>query len=110
MSEATFCRSKAEDKDLLESNSLKAIVNLQKYQTKMKAWRDKKVKEKTFDIGDLVLLWSPHIETFGKLQPKRQGPDVVVEKSRPGSYRLLDSEGRMLPHSWNEDNLRHFYI
>jgi hypothetical protein len=34
--EATFDPSKAEDKDMLESDRLKTIVNLQKYQTKMK--------------------------------------------------------------------------
>jgi hypothetical protein len=56
MEDAIFCPTKEEAKDLLESDTIKAIDNLQKYQTKMKYWRDKKVKEKTFDIGDLVLL------------------------------------------------------
>jgi hypothetical protein len=110
MLEATFCPSKAEDKDLLESDWLKAIAILQKYQTEMKVWRDKKVKQKNFDIGDLVLLRSPRTESSGKLQPKWDGPYVIIEKSRPGSYHLSDSEGKMMAHSWNSDNLRRFYI
>jgi hypothetical protein len=80
----TLYPSEAEDKDLLESDSLQAIVNLQKYQTEMKAWRNNKEKQKTFHIGDLVLVWSPHTESLGKLQPKWNGPYVIAEKSRPG--------------------------
>jgi hypothetical protein len=34
------CPSKAEDKDLLEPNMLKAVANLQKYQDEIRAWRD----------------------------------------------------------------------
>jgi hypothetical protein len=44
MAEATFCPTEVEDKDLVESDRLKAIKNLEKYQTEMKAWIDKKVK------------------------------------------------------------------
>jgi hypothetical protein len=80
MEDAIFCPTKEEAKDLLESDRIKAIDNLQKYQTKMKYWRDKKVKEKTFDIGDLVLLWSPHTKSLVQLQPKWDEPYVVVER------------------------------
>jgi hypothetical protein len=96
--------------DLLELDRLKAIENLEKYQTEIKAWRDKKVKERVFNIGDLVLLQSPRAESLGKLQPKWQGPYLATKESRPGSYRLSDSEGGMLPHSRHADNLRCFYI
>jgi hypothetical protein len=41
---------------LLEIDRLNAIIKLQKYQIEMNAWRDKKVKQITFDVGDLVLL------------------------------------------------------
>jgi hypothetical protein len=34
----------------------------------------------------------------------------VTEKKRPGSFRLANSEGRVLEHSWNADSLRRFYI
>jgi hypothetical protein len=74
MAEATFCPIEVEDKDLVESDRLKAIKNLEKYQTEMKAWIDKKVKERLFDLGDLVLLCRPHKESLGKLQPKWDGP------------------------------------
>jgi hypothetical protein len=50
------CPSETEEKDLLESDRLKAVANLQKYQEETRAWRDPKVKLRDFDVGNLVLL------------------------------------------------------
>jgi hypothetical protein len=47
--------SEAEEKDLLESDRLKAVENLQKYQEETRAWRDPNVKLRDFDGGNLVL-------------------------------------------------------
>jgi hypothetical protein len=70
----------------------------------------KMVKLKHMEVGDLVLLWSPRTEASGKLEPKWTIPFVVVEKTRPCFFCLADNEGRVLEHSWNADNLHHFYI
>jgi hypothetical protein len=35
---------------------------------------------------------------------------IVIEKTRPGSFRFADNEGRVLEHFWNADNVRRFYI
>jgi hypothetical protein len=61
--------TEAEFKDLLEPKRMKAVKNLHAYQAKMRVWRDKKVKEKTIELGDLVLLQSPRTESSGKLEP-----------------------------------------
>jgi hypothetical protein len=34
----------------------------------------------------------------------------VIEKTRTRSFCLYDIEGKELEHSWNADNLRHFYV
>jgi hypothetical protein len=80
--EASPCPSEAEEKDLLESNMLKAVTNLWKYQDEMKSWRDPKVKKREFDVGNLVLLRSPRTESFGKLESKWDGPYVINKKTR----------------------------
>jgi CCR4-NOT transcriptional regulation complex NOT5 subunit len=54
--EIQACLNEAEEKDLLESDKLKAIANLQKYQEEISTWRDPKVKLREFDVGNLVLL------------------------------------------------------
>jgi hypothetical protein len=50
------CLSGAEEKDPLQSDRLKAMANLQKYQEETRAWRDPKVKLQDFGVGNLVLL------------------------------------------------------
>jgi hypothetical protein len=62
---------------------MKVVENLQSYQNETKAWRDKKVKLKHIEVGDLVVLWSTRIEALVKLEPKWTRPFMVVEKTRP---------------------------
>jgi hypothetical protein len=76
--EATYSPTKGESKDLLELEHMKAVENLQSYQNETRAWRDKKIKQKHIEAGDLVLLRSPHTEASEKLEPKWSGPFVVV--------------------------------
>jgi hypothetical protein len=108
--EAIYHPTEVESKNLLEPKRIKAVDNLQFYIKEIKAWRDKKVKLKHIAVGDSVLLWSPHTETAGKLEPKWTGPFLVMEKIRPGSFCLADSEGRVREHSWNIDNLWCFFV
>jgi hypothetical protein len=107
---ATYTLNKAKSKDLLEPERMKAVENLQSYQNETRAWRDKKVKQKHIKARDLVLQRSLRTEASEKLEPKWSGPNVVTEKTRPGSFCLANNEGRVLEHSWNADNLHYFYI
>jgi hypothetical protein len=104
------CPSEAEDKDLLEPDKLKAVANLQKCQDETKAWRDLKVKLQELDVGNPVLLRSPRTKSSDKVEAKRAGPYVVIEKSRPGAYCILDPQGKMLEHSSNAGNLHRFFV
>jgi hypothetical protein len=61
------CPTEAEEKDLLESNRLRAVTNLQKYQDETRSRRDLKVKKREFDVDNLVLLRSPQTESSSKL-------------------------------------------
>jgi hypothetical protein len=54
--EAIYNPTEAESKDLLELECMKLVDNLQSYQNETRAWRDKKVKLKSIEAGDLVLL------------------------------------------------------
>jgi hypothetical protein len=103
------CPNEAEEKDLLESDRLKAIANLQKYQEEIRTWRDLKVKLREFDVGNLVLLRSPRIKNTGKFEAKWTRPYVVTDKMRPDMHRSSDTQGRLLEHSWNAENLHCFY-
>jgi hypothetical protein len=103
------CPSEAKKKDLLESERLKAVANLQKYLDETRSWANQKVKKREFDVGNLVLLRSPKTESSNKLESKCDGPYVVVEKTRLWAYRLTDLERPKLEYSRNADNLHRFY-
>jgi hypothetical protein len=51
-----YAPNKAKEKDLLESKRLKAVINRQKYQDKIRNWRDLKVEKRDFNAGNIVLL------------------------------------------------------
>jgi hypothetical protein len=100
----------SDDKDLMELDILQASENLEKYQQETTKWRDKKIMKKGIAIGDWVLKRKPNAETSGKLQPKWEGPFLVIKSNRPGSYHLSDAEGNELQHPWNADSLKKYYI
>jgi hypothetical protein len=108
--ETVPCPNEVEEKDLLKSDRLKVVVNLEKYQEQTRAWRDPMVKPWELDLGNLVLLRRPNTESTGEFKPKWTWPYVVTQKTRPGTYCLLDIEGRVLEHSKNTENLRRYYI
>jgi hypothetical protein len=84
---------------LLESDRLKAVANLEKYQEETRAWSDLKVKRKWFEVRNPMLLRSPRMENTGKFEAKWIGPYIISEKKRPGAYRLSGTQGRVLEHS-----------
>jgi hypothetical protein len=97
--DAPPCPNEAEEKDLLESDRLKAVVNLQKYQDETRSCRYPKVKKRDFDIWNLVLLRSPRTESSDKLESKWEGSYVIIEKTSPGAYHLTNPQGPKLEHS-----------
>jgi hypothetical protein len=44
-----------------------------------------------------------------KLNSRWEGPFIISKVTRPGSYRLQDSNIQEVPNSWNIEHLRHFY-
>jgi hypothetical protein len=78
--EAIYSPIEAESKDLLEPEHMKVVENLQSYQNEMRAWRDKKVRQKHIKARDFVLLRSPITKASEKLEPKWIRPYLVMEK------------------------------
>jgi hypothetical protein len=98
------------DKDLLEDYIVNVLGTIIKYQEEIKTWRDKSVKTKEFDEGDLVLIRTPLTQARGKLKPKWEGPYIVSKKTSVCAYRLTSQTGVHLDHSWSVENLQRFYV
>jgi hypothetical protein len=53
-----------------------------------KAWRDRKVVRKDIKVGDLVLKGKKNRENPGNLQELLEGPYIMKETNRSGSFSL----------------------
>ena len=51
-----------------------------------------------------------HLDKQGKLQSQWYEPFMVANMVKPGVYRLLNEEGVETSHTWNVDNLCHFFM
>jgi hypothetical protein len=71
-----------------------------------------KVKGRQFRVGDLVLRKAEFVAAErreGKLGANWEGPYRVVRILTPGTYRLEDRDGKLLPHPWNIQHLKRYY-
>ncbi|GKV33305.1 hypothetical protein SLEP1_g41831 [Rubroshorea leprosula] len=74
--------------------------NLDLLDDKIANFYNKRVRPRTFKVGDLVLKKAglTGFETrFGKLAPNWEGPYTVAEVPHPGAYILRDTEGNRVP-------------
>jgi hypothetical protein len=44
-----------------------------------------------------------------KLTPPWEGPYIVTEVLKPGTYKLSNEKGEIFTNAWNIEQLRHFY-
>jgi hypothetical protein len=65
---------------------------------------------KNIQDGDLVLRRKANAANAEKFQPKWEGPYIEKTVGRPGSFYLIDAEGKTSVHTWNVDSLHRFYI
>jgi hypothetical protein len=97
----------------LELDSVKearctALVQSAQYLQGIRRYHDHNVRERSFSIGDLALRRIQDESGLHKLNSRWEGPFVVNQVTRPGSYRLQYPEGQDVPNSWKVQNLRKF--
>ena len=98
-----------DDLDRLEELRDTAVIESAKNQLAMRRYRDKNVRVRRFVAGDLVLRRVLTTKDQHKLSPTWEGPFVIHEVLRPGSYRLKREDGTVLTNPWNIEHLRPFY-
>ncbi|KAF0911443.1 hypothetical protein E2562_008316 [Oryza meyeriana var. granulata] len=93
--------------DLIDEAKGQAAQNLDSYIATTKAWFNTKLVPRSFAPGDMVLRCALNPR---KLQNKWEGPFVVTQASARGAYRLADLDGTSLPHPWNAEALKKYYV
>jgi hypothetical protein len=101
--------SKRVDIDGLEEACCAALVQSARYLEGIRCYHDRNVKERSFNIGDLVLRRIQNTEGLHKLSSPWEGPFIVAKVTGPGFYRLQMLEGEDVNNSWNIDRLCRFY-
>ncbi|KAM2716207.1 hypothetical protein EV2_045717 [Malus domestica] len=98
--------------DLVEEHRNQAHLRNVAYKQRISNYYDSRVKPRSFKVGDWVLkkrLLCDRVPSEGTLSPNWDGPFEVVGISRPGSYKLRNSDSKTFGHPWNADHLKYYY-
>jgi hypothetical protein len=101
--------SRGVDIDGLEEARCAALVQSATYLEGIRCYHGRNVKERSFNVGDLVLRRIQNTEGLHKLSSHWEGPFTVAKVTELGSYRLQTLEGEDVNNSWNVDQLCRFY-
>jgi hypothetical protein len=80
--------SRRVDNDGLEEARCAALVQSARYLEGIRRYHDRNVKERSFNVGDLVLRRIQNTKGLHKLSSPWEGPFTVAKVTRLGSYRL----------------------
>jgi hypothetical protein len=95
--------------DSVEEARCTALVQSARYLQGIRRYHDRNIRERSFSVVDLVLRRIQDKSSLHKLNSRWEGPFVVKQVTRPGSYPLQHPEVQDVPNSWNIQNLRKFY-
>jgi len=95
--------------DQLDEARDTALLRSAKYLQALRRYHSRRVRDRAFNIGDLVLRLMQSNKDCHKLSPPWEGPYVITEVLRPGAYKLKTIEGEVFTNAWNIEQLRRFY-
>ena len=97
------------DIDSLEEARCAALVQSSRYLEGIRRYHDRNFKERSFNVGDLILRRIQNMAGLHKLSSPWEGPFSIKTVTGPGSYRLQTLEGEEIDNSWNVEQLCRFY-
>ena len=90
--------------ELLDERRLRATEHVQVYQNRLSKFYQKKVIERKFEIGDMVVK-----RKMVKKVINWEGLFVIKEAYPRNAYKLVNVDGDELGHPWNSLYLKKFY-
>jgi hypothetical protein len=99
--------------DEVTDKRMEALEEIEKDKRRVAIAYNKKVKAKSFQVGDLVWKTILHIGSksnkLGKWSPSWEGPYKVVKICSGNSYMVETLQGQRLPRALNERYLKIFH-
>ncbi len=108
-SEERYGEDWVDDINRLEEAREAALIQSARYLQGLRRYHNRNVRSRAFLVGDLVLRKIQTTRDRHKLSPLWEGPFVISEVTRPGSYRLKREDSTHIDNSWNIEHLRRFY-
>jgi hypothetical protein len=107
--EERYGEDRVDDLHRLEKAREAALIQSARYLQGLRCYHNRNVRSRAFLVGDLVLRKIQTTRDQHKLSPLWEGPFIISEVTRPGSYRLKREDGTPIDNSWNIEHLRRFY-
>ncbi len=85
--------------ELVKVVRVEALEHMRKYAEGTSATYNRKVRPTELRPGHLVLTKKANPMAVGKLESKWEGPYLIKQRSRTGSFRLATLEGEEFDHS-----------
>nr|AAN11192.1 Putative gag-pol precursor [Oryza sativa Japonica Group]AAP52005.1 retrotransposon protein, putative, Ty3-gypsy subclass [Oryza sativa Japonica Group] len=107
--EEGYEEGRVDDINRLEEAREAALIQSTRYLQGLRHYHNRNVRSRAFLVGDLALRKIQTTQDQHKLSPLWEGPFIIAEVTRPGSYRLKREDGTLINNSWNIEHLRRFY-
>jgi transposase InsO family protein len=106
--EETSRKAREDDMDALDEARDEVLSRVTKYQQDLKNYHSRRLRPRSFQVGDLVLRLNQ--KSTEKLKSPWLGPYIVTEVIEGGAYRIKDKKtGVPEKNPWNVAQLRRFY-
>ena len=76
-----------------------ALLRSAKYQQALRRYHSRRVRDRAFNVGDLVLRLVQSNKDRHKLSPPWEGPYIVAEVLRLGAYKLKTIDGKVFTNA-----------
>ena len=86
-----------------------ALLHSARYQQSLRRYHAQRVRPRDLNKGDLVLKLRQDNRGRHKLTPPWEGPYIIAEVLKPGTYKLANEKGEVFTNAWNIQQLRRFY-
>ena len=95
--------------DLLEEAHKMTIIHSAHYQQTLRRYHERKIRGRILKVRDPMLQRTQSTKEKHKLSPPWEGPYMVTEVIRSGTYRLKANNDDILTNTWNIEQLCCFF-
>jgi hypothetical protein len=103
--EGTTEETRKVDLDSIEEHRVAALMWHTRHEQQLCRYYDRNMRERSFNVGNLVLRHIQDTKGMHKLSAPWEGPFIVMEVVGPATYRLQWADGQGVPNVWNIEHL-----